>query len=167
MYATELKAKLESMGYTVVLTHDDQTFPQAFNANQNNLFSADERAAYVNTLDVDLLVSLHCDIFEGDDSVKGSRVYYYDTEIKQNASSDGVAESIGNWIAKEFPEMRNPPIHNNTSYVILRKTTMAAVLVEIGFISNQSDAENIQDPAWMEKFIHGVAQGIHNYYFVE
>jgi len=36
--------------------------------------------------------------------------------------------------------------------------------VEIGFISNETDAKNIQDPAWMDKFVNGVAQGIHNYY---
>ena len=41
---------------------------------------------------------------------------------------------------------------------------MAASLIEIGFISNKNDAENIQNPEWQEKFIDGVAAGIDGYF---
>ena len=59
-----------------------------------------------------------------------------------------------------------PSVHDNQSYKVLRLTTMAASLVEIGFISNETDTKNIEDPVWREKFINGVAQGIHNYYLL-
>ena len=165
LYANALKDKLEFMGFNVILSHDGKSFPQEFNTNQNNLFSADERAAYINTLDVDFVVSLHCDTFDEDASIGGSRVYYYDTEIKQSGvSSDGISNAISSCLAEEFPGAKKPSVHNNQSYIICRKTTMAASLVEIGFISNEKDAMNIQDPEWMEKFINGVAAGIHSYY---
>lgn len=164
LYAKALKAELETMGYTVILTHDGESFPQEFNFNDNNLFSPDERSAYVNSLDVDYLVSFHCDTFDEDSSVGGSRVYYYDTPEKTVTYSDAVANSISAYLAKEFPDAKVPSVHNNQSYAILRKTTTASALVEIGFISNRTDALNIQNPEWQEKFIAGVAAGINGYF---
>ena len=164
LYANELKEKLEFLGYEVVQSHDGESFPEEFNSYSTNIFSADERAGYINTLDVDFMVSLHCDSFDEDASIGGARVYYYDTDIKVNASSDGISNSISAYLAKEFPDAKVPSVHGNQSYKVLRLTTMAASLVEIGFISNETDAKNIQDPAWMDKFVNGVAQGIHNYY---
>lgn len=163
-YANALAEALENLGYTVVLTHDGTSFPQEYNFNSNNIFSVDERAAYVNTLDVDYFVSLHCDTFDEDDSVGGIRVYYYDSDVKIATNSDAVANSISAYLAKEFPEEKAPSVHDNQSYLVLRETTMAASLIEIGFISNQTDAEHIQDAAWQEKFIAGVAAGIDGYF---
>ena len=163
-YAYALKAELEGMGYTVFLTHDGNTFPEEFNSYKNNIFSADERAAYVNSLDVDYFISLHCDTFDEDDSIGGIRIYYYDSPIKTATYSDAVANSISAHLAKEFPDAKVPSVHDNQSYVVLRTTTMAASLIEIGFISNKNDAENIQNPEWQEKFIAGVAAGIDGYF---
>lgn len=164
LYAKALAEKLETMGYTVVLSHDGESFPQAYNFNDNNIFSVDERSAYVNSLDVDYFVSLHCDTFDEDSSVGGIRVYYYDSNVKIDTFSDAVANSISAYLAKEFPDDKVPSVHDNQSYAVLRETTMAASLIEIGFISNENDAVHIQDPAWQEKFINGVAAGIDGYF---
>ena len=163
-YAQALKTELEQMGYNVLLTHDGNTFSQEYNFYQNNIFSADERAAYVNSLDVDYFVSLHCDTFEEDHTVGGTRVYYYDSSVKTVTYSDAVANSISAFLAKEFPDVKAPSVHDNQSYAVLRETTMAASLIEIGFISNQTDAENIQNADWQAKFITGVAAGIDSYF---
>jgi len=164
LYAKALQDKLEQMGYTVILTHDGVSFPQEFNFNNNNIFSADERAAYVNSLDVDYLLSLHCDTFEEDYSIGGTRVYYYDTDIKTATYSDAIANSISAYLAKEFPDVKVPSVHDNQPYIVLRETTTASALLEIGFISNKTDAENIQDAVWQEKFIIGVTAGIDSYF---
>ena len=164
LYAIELKSALEQMGYTVILTHDGQSFPQEFNFNGNNIFSADERAAYVNSLDADYFVSLHCDTFDEDASIGGIRVYYYDSSVKTATYSGAVANSISAYLAKEFPDAKTPSVHDNQSYAVLRETETAASLVEIGFISNKTDAMNIQDPQWQEKFVNGLAEGINGYF---
>jgi len=163
-YAKALQEALEQMGYTVLLTHDGNTFPEEFNTYKNNIFSASERAAYVNSLDVDYFVSLHCDTYDDDDSIGGIRVYYYDSSVKTDTYSGAVANSISAYLAKEFPDAKAPAVHDNQSYAVLRETTAAAALVEIGFISNRTDAENIQNPAWQEKFIAGLAAGINGYF---
>ncbi len=163
LYAKELQAALEAYGYNVLLTHDGSSFPQEFNYNNNNKFAVDERAAYVNTLDIDYLVSLHCDTFEMPE-IGGTRVYYYESAVKEDDRSAAIAKSVSDHLAKQFPAVKAPSIHDNEPYLMLRETTMAANLVEICFISNKTDAMNIQDADWQEKFIFGLAEGIHNYF---
>ncbi len=164
LYAMELQKELTALGYHVILTHDGKSFPQEYNFNGNNIFSADERAAYVNSLDVDYFVSLHCDTFDEDASIGGTRVYYYDSAIKEDENSSAIAQSVSDFIAKQFPEVKAPSLHSNEPYLVLRETTMASNLVEICFISNKNDAMNIQDASWQEKFITGLVEGIHNYF---
>ncbi len=163
LYARDLQTRLEELGYRVILTHDGESFPQAYNFNGNNIFSVDERAAYVNDLDVDYFLSLHCDTFE-DSGIGGTRVYYYDTDVKDEPYSPAIAKSISDYLLKQFPNDKTPTLHDNEPYLVLRETTMSANLLEICFISNKTDAMHIQDPVWQEGFITGVVEGIHNYF---
>lgn len=49
------------------------------------------------------------------------------------------------------------------NYHVLRETTMPAVLVELGFISNISDRAKLIAPDWQEKSAAAIAAGIKEY----
>jgi len=169
LYARMLKEELEFLGYTVILTHENETFPIMPNDNGNEIFGVEERAAYVNTLDVDYFVSLHCDSFETDYSVGGTRVYFCETAQKTSPCSETVSNAISACLAEEFPDVRTPVVHNMpiaSSYLVLRETTAPASLIEIGFITNQTDIANLLDTEWQMKFVRGTAAGINSYFSV-
>ena len=61
----KLKVMLESQGYQVVMTREDDSH-----------VSKEERVAIANGSGADLLVSVHCNYAEDDSSVSGVRVNY-------------------------------------------------------------------------------------------
>jgi len=167
MYAELLRDELKKLGYTVIMTHDGQQFPVTEIDDGNNKFNPYERAAYANTQDIDYFVSLHCDSFEEDSNVGGTRIYFCDTENKKETYSEAVANSIQSYLCKAFPDEDQPKVHNMKSadaYVVCKNTTAPASLIEVGFITNAEDAAKIVDSEWRSAFVKGVAEGIDAYF---
>jgi len=162
-YAKLLGNAMEQLGYTVIYTHDGSTFPVSAEDNGNRIFSTNERSSYTNTLDVDFFVSLHCDTYQQDTSVCGTRIYHFDTEIKEKQCSEAIANSISASLAKEFPDVRQPIVRSQ-SYHVIRETYMPACLIEMGFVTNAQDVANLFDETWQQKFIQGVSAGIDGYF---
>lgn len=167
LYANLVKDRLEQLGYSVVMTHDGESFPQAFNENNNNKYSPEERTAYANSLDIDYFISFHCDSFNDDFSVKGTRIYYCESSYKQQFYSADVAEAIQKRLCQAFPNDKDPAVHNmkvSESYYVIRETYAASALIEVGFITNSDDVEKLTDAEWQKTFSIAVAEGIDDYF---
>ena len=75
-----------------------------------------------------------------------------------------VAFSFGESILRRMTEatgLSNRGMFARTNLYVLRKTTMPAVLIELGFITNRSDAFLMRDNP--ELFAQGIYQGIVDY----
>ena len=94
MTIDNIKEEIQKAENIVILTHENISFPTMPNDNGNKIFGVEERAAYVNTLDVDYFVSLHCDSFDSDHSVGGTRIYFCDTDKKTSPCSETVVNAI-------------------------------------------------------------------------
>lgn len=167
LYANLVKDKLEQLGYTVVMTHDGSSFPQEFNENGNNKYSPEERTAYANSLDIDYFVSFHCDSFNDDFSVGGTRIYYCESDRKKQTYSDAVANAIQKRLIQAFPEDKEAAVHNmkvSESYYVIRETYAASSLIEVGFITNEADVKKLTDTDWQKTFSVAVAEGIDDYF---
>ena len=75
--AKEIVRILCDQGYNAKLTHDGVNIP--YDPNDSGTFYVDERCDYVNSNNVGLFVSIHCDSYD-DEDVYGTRVYYCDDE---------------------------------------------------------------------------------------
>ena len=49
------------------------------------------------------------------------------------------------------------------NFVVLRRTEMPAVLVELGYLSNPTEALNLNSPAWQRAVARAIFDGIVNY----
>lgn len=162
--AKEIVRILCDQGYNAKLTHDGVNIP--YDPNDSGTFYVDERCDYVNSNNVGLFVSIHCDSYD-DEDVYGTRVYYCDDESGDSYAYTENARALTDMLAQAidstFPDAKKTTKRGyepNESYYVTRHVDAPAALIEIGFITNQNDAANILDPEWRAKMSDGIAKGI-------
>ena len=97
-------------------------------------------------------VSIHQNIFGGE--AKGAQVFYG----KNNPESKLFAESVQNGISSMLQPENNRVIKEATNDIyILYKTEKPAILVECGFISNNSEAELLKDDNYQNKMAFAIS----------
>lgn len=140
---SKLKIMLESQGYQVVLTREDDT-----------RLSKEERVSLANESDADLLVSVHCNYSESDDSLFGAVSCYQEG----SSQSQALAENIQSHLISESGASDHGTAAG--SYSILNDTEMPAVLIQPGYLSNESDASSLADDSYQNDVAKGIAYGI-------
>lgn len=164
--ANKLSEDLIRLGYTTILTHDGVNPPQA--AVYDQIFNANERAAYANSIAMDYFISIHVNSAQNPDA-EGSRIYYYDNSIKVNPIGGTVAELMGKAIEENMPEDLDPEIVDQSldpynSFALCREVKYPSSLVEVGFCTNANDASKMIREDWQEQFAQSLADGIDEYF---
>ena len=158
-----VKAKLEAAGYTVVTSRNTDTSVELL-----------ERSASANKSKADIFVSLHFNA--GAQSANGVETYYYQyyseypSRINQTYHNDAerlkrsseLAQAIQSNVVAQTGSKNNGV--KRETFAVVRETTAPAVLVELGFISNQAEFNKINIAAYQEKLAEGVTKGILAYY---
>ncbi len=157
-----LKAKLEAMGYDVILTHDGESFPKSSIDDGNQIYNTHERISYTDTLDIDMLISVHCNAAASSDA-SGTRIYYYEQEYGDNTAVEKYTALLAQNISAAIPDGKFPEIYAENLYVV-RYCHVVSALVETGFVTNPSDAAKLIDPLWQDKMAEGIAEGIDAYW---
>ncbi|MBR2848199.1 MAG: N-acetylmuramoyl-L-alanine amidase [Clostridia bacterium] len=161
-----IKEKLTALGYNVILTHDGMTFPKTAIDDGNNLFRPQERISYVSELDIEFYLSIHCDNYTADTSVKGTRIYY-SLGTDHVRDSGAAAKQLMNGIDEKLPNSKKAIIREmpyDSAYYVIRTCHVPSVLIEMGFVSNKTDAENMLSEEWRQTFAEGIANGLHTYF---
>ncbi|MBE6542444.1 MAG: N-acetylmuramoyl-L-alanine amidase [Ruminococcaceae bacterium] len=166
--AKKLNEALTELGFNTIMTHDGVTFPKTAVDDGNNLFKPQERVSYANSLDIDYYVSIHVNSYPQDTSVTGLRIYYEQNWRKENTYSETIATSIGKEIYKAIPDGKEPVICNQdvASYAVVRETKAAASLIEVGFCTNPTEAQQMLNYEWQGKVVEGISNGILEFYNV-
>ncbi len=114
-----------------------------------------ERVRIAETWRASYFISLHCNAAAA--GARGVETYAY--------KPGGEGERLARAIQKELVEATGFPDRGVkfANYYVLRKTSMPAVLVEMGFISNPAEEKLLKDPTWQEKAAKAIATGIANY----
>ncbi|WP_274650536.1 N-acetylmuramoyl-L-alanine amidase family protein [Paenibacillus humicola] len=142
--ALKVKALLDKepmlQGY---LTRTDDTFVEL-----------DDRAKFANDLKADVFISLHGNSIDKS-SVSGSETYYCrpDSVNLANIMQKHLVMGTG------FPDRSV----RQANFVVIKKTTMPAVLLESGYLTNPGDASVMFDDAKQEKIAEQIVAGIKEY----
>ena len=116
----------------------------------SNATSLQARVNMANSWPADYFISIHCNS-NTNPAINGSEVYVY----RSNTQSYWLAQHILNAIVERVGT-RDNGVRLNPSLYVLRRTTMPAALVELGYLSNASDVQKLRDDQ------RGFAQGIYN-----
>ena len=163
----KLRDKLLARGYDVVMTHDTNTKPADAPMWEPYLFGLAKRTAYANEQDPDFYLSIHGDTFE-DKNVQGARVYFQSITGQDNSSITAVAQCFVDALTVALTDAVKTPLlkemADDSAYYVLRNVNMPAVLVEVGFASNPTDAANMLSDAWQDRVAEALANGVDRAY---
>ncbi|MGN0131621.1 MAG: N-acetylmuramoyl-L-alanine amidase [Lachnospiraceae bacterium] len=138
-----MKEMLEYCGVDVMLTRDgDETV------------ALEERSAQANESGADWFVSIHCNYCEEDASVAGLECYYWSDSVSGKAFAEKIVQS-----AEDSGQIAVRGIKTEDFHV-LRETSIPAVLVETGYISNREDRKNLYDADYQKTLSVYLVRGI-------
>lgn len=122
----------------------------------SNATSLAERVRGANNWPADYFISIHSNA-NPNPAVNGSEVYIYKTgsqaELLAQKVLDAVVQRVGT---------KNNLVRVNPSLYVLRRTKMPSILVELGYLTNESDAEKLKND--QQGFAQGIYEGILNYF---
>ena len=160
--ALKIEAELNSRGYIVKMVRKN-----------DSTVSLKDRASFANNLNADLFISIHQNSFTNT-LANGTEVYYttskpdsgFPTQISNKLSKskeiakltcDNIVSAIGTY---------NRGIKDG-NFSTLRNTKMPSILIECGFITNNSDALKITKDNYQNKIAKAIAYAISGKKYVE
>ena len=143
--ALKLKALLEAKNIEVIMTRTTDTD-----------VTLQQRCDIANNNNCDIFVSIHCNSHK-DESAHGTETLHYPGSV----NGLDLAKRVQSELVKQIG-LTDRGTKSETKYV-LENTAMPAVLTEVAFISNQSEFNLLNDPAFRQKAAQGIANGILRY----
>ena len=163
----KLRTKLEELGYKVLTSRDSDI----------DVDFVTERSRMVNKTNSDIFISIHFNATGNTYSkASGIQTYSYSDEpdypSKINkywhnhpdrmSESKRLATAIHSSLLAETGAKDAGLLES--SYAVLRETAKPAVLLELGYMDNFSENQQIRDSHYQDKLVAGIVKGIQKYY---
>lgn len=140
-----LKKLLIAEGFTVIFSHD-----------QTRDVSLSERISLANKLKVDAFVSIHANAF-GSDWNESQGIETYTCLIASKTST-----RMASYVQKALIMLtgrKNRGV-KKADFAVLRETTMPAILVECGFMTNKEEANLLKSTNYQQQCAQAIFFGI-------
>ncbi|MGP4060958.1 N-acetylmuramoyl-L-alanine amidase [Halobacillus sp. H74] len=149
--AKRVQDYLENSGINVVMTRSDDTFVEL-----------EDRVTYAVNHNADTFVSIHSNSFSNPD-VSGVETFYSSSALSERAAdSKQLATFIQNRLVKAMDS--NDRGVKDVPYKVIDDTPLPSALVEMGFLTNDSDASKLGSSYWRDRAAKAIYQGIIDYY---
>lgn len=157
----KLQYLLEASGcYTILTRSDENGIYDADKTTIKNKKISDlkNRVSLINSNNSDILVSIHLNKFQ-DSKYSGWQTFYRNNDDNSYSLANFIQQNLNLSIQKE--NNRNPLTISNK--YIIDNTVIPAVIVECGFLSNQSETNLLKTDEYQEKLAWGIYTGIIDY----
>lgn len=129
----------------------DSTIKAYWTRTSDTFISLDDRAAFAEKVGADLFISLHMN--SATPSAKGTETYY--STINNKTQSNGLnsaklASIFQNGIIDTF-DFYNRKV-KTANFAVIKKNTVPAILIELGFMSNSSDFAKLTNTANQKEY---------------
>lgn len=145
-----VRQKLEAAGATVHMTRTGDSYP-----------TLQDRVAFTKAKHGEIFVSVHVNSASST-SASGTETYYNVSTGDQFEEDKLLAKYINNEIVKNA-NMKDRGVKEGPFYVI-KNMIIPSVLVELGFLTNQSDRDKLINDKYAEIFAQSIYNGIVQYY---
>lgn len=151
----KVQSLLEKAGAKVVMTR--QTDVDVYGPDASATDELQARTKIGNANHADVFVSIHINAFSNP-TVGGIATYYnqktgYDAMLAQS-----IQDNLGN-----VGSFQDRGI-NAAGFYVIKRTTMPAVLMELGFISNPEEEKMLNTPQIQQQMAQGIVQGLDDFF---
>ena len=164
----QLKTKLESVGYTVIMSRSTDVFVDFVT----------ERSKMSNETNADMFISIHFNatghgLDSGED---GIQTYTYlptrnipsviNKKWHDNPTRLKYSYKLGSYIHQSVlatTQAKDAGLLAK-SFAVLRETNKPAVLLELGYMDDSKESQKIRTKEYQQKLVDGIVQGIQQYY---
>lgn len=122
----------------------------------DSVSSLAERVRLANEWPANYFISIHSNS-NPNPVINGTEVYIYEYFTQSQWLAERVMDGITQMVGT-----RDNGIRENPSLYVLRNAQMPAILVELGYLSNISDAQKLRDNQY--QFAYGIYLGIMRYF---
>lgn len=158
----KLKDKLNSMGYSVIMTREEDKglYTKGRTLNEKKLEDLNNRCKIKRESNCDAFISIHQNFFT-ESCYYGAQVWY-----SKNENSEKLAHIIQENFKRDLDRGNNrieKPAGN--SYKILRcYFSIPSVIVECGFLSNPQEEQKLIDEEYQGKVVDSLAKSIEEFF---
>jgi N-acetylmuramoyl-L-alanine amidase len=153
--ALKLERNLRENGINVVMTRTDDSGLYKETDSNKKVRDMKNRLAIIEEAKPALAVSIHQNSYP-DSSVSGVQVFYYKDSVK----SKEAAEIIQTQMIRTLKPRKERVAKDNSSYYLLKKTSVPIVIVECAFMSNPTEAQLLTQDDYQEKVAWAIYMGI-------
>ncbi len=148
--------------FDVIMTRDsDTSLYDNDSANSKKRSDLSNRVELFNSSSNNVVVSIHQNKFV-DSKYYGTQIFYSDN----NDDNKLLAENIRNSVVSLLqPDNKRECKLSGSEIYILDNTTVPAVLVECGFLSNESEAAMLITEEYQNKIAYSICLGLMEYYY--
>ncbi len=142
---------LQQLGYQILMTREEDKF-----------VSLEKRAKMANKSQPALFVSIHYNSAPSAEA-QGIEVFFYPAKEQKDRTlrSKHLAQVVlKNVLATTGAKSRGIKQGN---FFVIRETTMPAILIEGGFVTNEAELQRLKDPTYLKRLAWGIVHGIEEY----
>lgn len=156
--AQKVRELLLQSGIEVLLTREeDKDFAEGVRGrNTKKQVDLNYRINLASEAKADIFVSLH--INSATSQKSGAETFYH----YRSETGKRLADCIQNELIK-IPGM-NRRIAKPGDFYVIKNSTMPAVIVELGYLSNSNEQKKLQQAWYQDQLAHAVAKGIAHYF---
>ena len=164
----QLKIKLESLGYTVIMSRSTDVFVDFVT----------ERSKMSNETNADMFISIHFNatghgLDSGEDGIQtymyqptGNIPSVINKKWHDNPTRLKYSYKLGSYIHQSVlaaTQAKDAGLLAK-SFAVLRETNKPAILLELGYMDDSKESQKIRTKEYQQKLVDGIVQGIQQYY---
>lgn len=153
----KVEAMLIEAGYEVIMTRITDSGMTEDGNELGKTSDLDARVTVINESHADMAISIHQNSYTTED-VKGAQVFYYETSETGKSASTIMQEAL-----RAVDVENHRQIKGNTSYYLLKRTTVPTIIVECGFLSNMNEANLLCDDTYQTELATAIVAGVAEY----
>lgn len=152
----QLRDELEARGYIVYMTRETH------DVNISNM----ERAQYATSVGADIAVRIHANGSENS-SANGALALAPSSDNPYVSSLSSASQSLSKCILDAYctaTGMKNQGVVSSDTMTGINWSTVPVTILEMGYMTNQTDDINMEDAGYQQKMVEGIADGVDDYF---